>query len=619
MNNSQLHALLELDRSTLPSDGGEQYNRLIFARSPYLLQHAANPTDWREWGEEAFSEALRRGVPLFVSIGYATCHWCHVMAQESFSDQQVAEILNQLYVPVKIDREERPDLDDFYMTASRLLTGSGGWPLNVFVDHDRRPFFAITYLPKNPRGGTPGFINLLQNISILWHERPQLVDNNASEIISSMAEMTSIPAGTDRDLGSMIADGVGQLQELFDNTNGGFGTSPKFPMPVNLLFLLKRNRVDFPAARSMALQTLRSMARGGINDQLGGGMHRYAVDREWLVPHFEKMLYDQALLIIAYVEAYRITGEPILLETALSIARFALAELAIPEGGFCAALDADTEGVEGMFYTWSVEEVDRVLGTDGSLCKEYWGVCDKGHLEGRSILHLPLDPVEFAVTHTMDACWLSSRIETARGVLLAEREKRERPLRDPKVICAWNGFMITALVRLAGISGDPSWFTAAEKTAVFILQNMVTPEGRLLRSWLGSPAPIAAFAEDYAAFCLGLAELAATGAGTTPWKDVLGNFGGQLQRLFVDADGKVSSAGQDSETLPVTIFSIHDAIIPSAVALTAMTCIRMGEILDDPESRVTALRIIRANRGVAERNPAACLALLMAEEELANG
>jgi uncharacterized protein YyaL (SSP411 family) len=550
MNNDQLQALLGLDRTILPPDGGERFNRLVFTRSPYLLQHAENPTDWREWGDEAFAEARRRGVPLLVSIGYATCHWCHVMAHESFSDPEVAAVLNRLYVPIKVDREERPDLDEFYMCASRVLTGSGGWPLNVFVDHDKKPFFAITYLPKLPQSGVPGFISLLENISILWRERPQIVANNAEEISRAMAELAAIPVQSGKALHSLVDDGYEQLQQLFDQQYGGFGISPKFPLPVNLLFLLGRSRDVFPGARSLALQTLRSMARGGIHDQLAGGFHRYAVDRQWLVPHFEKMLYDQALLISTYVEGYVVSGEPSFLETALTTARFAMEELAIPAGGFCAALDADTGDEEGGFYTWTPGEIVQALGAEGELFCEYWGVTDEGHLHGHSILHLPTDPERFAAAHDLDKANFASRIGAARQRLLALRRQRESPLRDPKIICSWNGLMIAALARLARVVNDADCLSAAVNAAGFILGNLVTPDGRLLRSWLGTPAPIAAFAEDYACFCLGLAELAESGDASFSWKELLLRFGGELQRLFVAGDGSVASTGRDTERLP---------------------------------------------------------------------
>jgi uncharacterized protein YyaL (SSP411 family) len=615
MDNKQLNALLELDRSLLPPDGGSHYNRLIFSRSPYLLQHADNPTDWWEWGEDAFAEARRRGVPLFVSIGYATCHWCHVMARESFADEAVASFINRLYVPVKVDREERPDLDEFYMTASRLLSGNGGWPLNLFVDHDKRPFFATTYLPKEPRDGVPGFTTLLQNISVLWNERPQLVINNASGVIRSMNEMMDVPSPAGRRLGDMIADGYRYLRQLFDQEYAGFGSGPKFPLPVCLLFLLTRGDA-IADAQSIALKTLYAMIRGGINDQLAGGMHRYATDRSWQIPHFEKMLYDQALLVMAYGEGYRVSHDRRLLETACDIARFVLNELALPEGGFCAALDADSDGVEGLFYTWTPSETQEVLGEAAPLLNDYWGVTETGNLEGRSVLHLPYEDEQFALSHGMDAVTLTPQVATARELLLAARNQRKCPLCDPKVICAWNGLMIAALARLSDISGDPCWRAAAEKSAAFVLENMVNPEGRLLRSWLGTPAPIGAFAEDYACFCLGLSELASSGTDSRTWKEHLRYFGGELLRLFVERNGNLSAAGLDAERLPVPISTAYDAVIPSAAAITTDVFVRMWILLDDGEFTAVARRVIDATRGMVERNPAACLALLMAEESL---
>lgn len=616
MNDSQLRVLLELDRSTIPSDGGDRYNRLIFARSPYLLQHAENPTDWQEWGIEAFTEAKRRNVPLFVSIGYSSCHWCHVMALESFADQEVAKVLNSHYVPVKVDREERPDLDDFYMSASRLLTGNSGWPLNVFVDHERKPFFAVTYLPKQPRDGVPGLISLLQNINVLWREQQLMVARNASEISRSLLEMAAIPVGSGLHVKDLVSAGFDHLRRLFDREHTGIGTGPKFPLPGNLLFLLSRCCADFSRARDMALQTLRVMARGGINDQLAGGFHRYAVDRQWLVPHFEKMLYDQAMLIEAYTEGYRTCGDPLFLDIARSIARFTLTEMANPEGGFCSALDADSEGEEGRFYTWAPEEIDRAMGEDGPLCRDYWGVTEQGHVGGRSVLHLPYDTQRFAADHDMEEPELTIRIKKARVRLLAFRSERERPMRDQKVICAWNGLMITALVRLARLSGDVELFAAAEKAAEFIITRMMTPDGRLVRNWLGKPSLIAAFAEDYACFCLGLAELAETSCDSHRWREELRLFGMDLQRLFVDKDGTVHVAGRDSERLPVDIPPLYDSVTPSAAAVTAAVCIRMAKIFADPESAACARRIIQGCRGVMERNPAACLSLLITEKEL---
>jgi uncharacterized protein YyaL (SSP411 family) len=615
MNNSTLAALLTLDRSTLPADGGADFNRLIFARSPYLLQHAKNPVDWREWSDAAFAEARERDVPLLVSIGYSTCHWCHVMAAESFSDHEVAAVLNDSFVAIKVDREERPDLDDFYMTAARALTGGGGWPLNVFIDHDRRPFFAITYLPKQSRQQTPGFLNLLINLAALWQKQRTLVSSNAAGICSSLAELAAMPSTGGRAIDILAAEAEQQLAEIFDRNNGGFGSGAKFPMTTYLHFLLSRDPGVAPEAAAMALQTLIAMARGGINDQLAGGFHRYTVDRQWLIPHFEKMLYDQALLIITYVEAYRASGNRLLLETAVATARFVVGELQSAAGGFCAGLDADSEGEEGLFYTWSYEELVALLGADLPLLADYWGVKREGNLDGRSILHA-VTPLEgFAAQRALTADEVATIIKRGSERLLAARRVREQPLRDPKVICSWNGLMISALVRLAGASEDAGWLQIAADTARFILRNMVTPTGRLLRNWLGTPAPTPAFAEDYAFFGLGLTDLAR--ADPDPlWKENLSYFGGELRRLFIDAAGRVAFSGSDGEALPIEIPPLQDGVMPSTAGACATLLLRMGAIMEDESHTAVAAAILHNCRGVTEKSPAACLSLIMTEEEL---
>lgn len=614
MNNSKLESLLKLDREHIPADGGEAYNRLIFARSPYLLQHAENPVDWREWGEEAFAEARRRDLPLFISIGYATCHWCHVMAHESFSDSAVASILNESYIPVKVDREERPDLDDFYMTAARALSGGGGWPLNVFIDHQQRPFFAITYLPKEPKHQTPGFRDLLNNIAALWKDKRELLFSNGTEICRSISELASIPAATGRSLDLLSAEAVHQLAAMFDSKFGGFGLAVKFPMPIYLLFLLSRESIKFPNARSMALQTLEIMMNGGIHDQLGGGFHRYTIDRQWIMPHFEKMLYDQAMLIIAYTEAFTISRENRFLETAVKTARFTVNELLTDAGGFCCGLDADSEGEEGLFYTWRYEELQAILGTDCKAALAYWGASREGNLDGRCILHQAVVPETFAAEQKISTVELQRIITTASIKLLSARNGRERPLLDTKAICSWNSLMVTALVRLYKVSGNSEWLTLAEDTAKFILTNMVDSNGRLVRSWLGTPATIGAFAEDYAAFTTALAELAANDPEPL-WEEKLAFFAGELVRLFINDTGDVFFCGTDTAQLPVNIPAIQDGVLPATAASCAASLIRAGKICRNSAFIETGKKVIGRYRGSVEKNPAACLSLIMTEEE----
>lgn len=615
MNNDKLAALLSLDKKKLPADGGSDFNRLIFARSPYLLQHADNPVDWREWGVDAFAEARERDVPLLVSIGYATCHWCHVMAAESFSDAEVAAVLNRSFVAIKVDREERPDLDDFYMTASRALTGSGGWPLNVFIDHDRRPFFAITYLPKEPRQQTPGFLNLLANLTALWQKQRHLITNNADDICRTIATLTEFTETSGRSITSIAAAALEQLAGLFDPLYGGFGNAVKFPMPTYLHFLLDRDHHATPQALAMALQTLAAMAHGGINDQLAGGFHRYATDRQWQVPHFEKMLYDQALLITSYARAYRAAGDRFMLDTADRTASFAVNELRLAAGGFAAGLDADSEGEEGRFYSWDQEELDALLGDELPLLSAYWGMNREEGLDGRLLLRVVATAGDFAAEHGISVDRLATIVSRGRAKLLAARSRRETPLRDPKVICAWNGLMISALVDLATSSNDSIRLRQAADTARFVLKEMVTTEGRLLRNWLETPAPVPAFAEDYVFFCLGLADLLAADPEHL-WRESLECFGRDLMRLFIDAEGCVSWCGCDTEGLPLRIPPLQDGVMPSTIGSCAILLLRMGEIFHEKSYQAVAADIIRRYRGVVEQNPAACLSLIMAEEQL---
>ncbi len=615
MNNRELADLLALDKSMLPLDGGNEFNRLIFSRSPYLLQHARNPVDWREWGDEAFAEAKRRDIPLFVSIGYATCHWCHVMAVESFSDSEVAATLNGSFVPVKIDREERPDLDDFYMTASRALTGSGGWPLNVFIDHEKRPFFSITYLPKYPRHRTPGFIDLLVNISLLWKEKRDVVMSNSDEICRSMSALTGSSPSSGTALQSISNAAFHQLEDLFDKKYFGFGNSVKFPMPVYQLFLLSRDPKAYPDAKEMALLTLKAMMHGGIKDQLSGGFHRYTVDPGWLTPHFEKMLYDQAMLITAYSEAYKLTDNPVYKQTAVDTARFAVNELMNPEGGFCAALDADSEGEEGLFYTWKYDELESILKGPLKLAHEYWGATENGDLDGRSVFHLTADPETFCSRKGISVSDLEDILAAASQKLREVRLRREAPLKDLKVISAWNGLMITALIRLGTVSGDKEYFTYAQNTARFILRNMVTPEGRLIRNWLETPSRVPGFAEDYTFIGLGLADIVST-TDEPFWKETLEYFGNELVRLFIDATGKISFCGHDVENPPIDIPQVQDGVTPSTAGAAAVLLTRLGRITGKGDYRETAGKIIRRYRALTEKSPSACLSLIMAEEEL---
>ncbi|CAH2030831.1 thioredoxin domain-containing protein [Trichlorobacter ammonificans] len=577
MTNHDLHNLLVLDRSTLPPDGGPRFNRLIFSHSPYLLQHAENPVDWREWGEEAWEEARRRNLPLFVSIGYATCHWCHVMAHESFEDEEVADILNHAFVPVKVDREERPDLDEFCMAACQALTGRGGWPLNCLLKPDGTPFYAFSYLPKEPRGGMPGFLELLENLAGVWQHRQDAVERNAESLMTALRQDHGGEAADTADPALLADQAAATLQRIYDRNHPGFGSAPKFPMPTYLLLLLSR---PDPAEREPALASLRAMAAGGIRDQLGGGIHRYSTDRHWLVPHFEKMLYDQALVAYAALEAFALTADQQYREMAEDLIGFVLRDLTAPDGGFYCALDADSSGREGACYVWHKEEINELLGDDAGLFCDCYGVTAGGNFEepGENVLFLrrpPADPAEAA------------RLAAARQVLLAARHRREQPLRDEKILTAWNGLMIAALARGAALTGAEAWLTAARRAATFIHRALTRDDGRLLRSWCSGSGSVPAFLEDYAFLAWGHLELfrANGDTGDLQRADQLCR---EALRLFRDDRNGLLMAGNDREQLPVNRALCHDGVTPSGPAVLLQNLLQLAELTNDAGWRQAA-------------------------------
>ena len=571
MTNQELHSLLTLDRSSLPEDGRPEFNRLIFSRSPYLLQHSRNPVDWREWEPAAQEEARQRNLPLFVSIGYATCHWCHVMAHESFEDDEVADILNHAFVPVKVDREERPDLDEFCMAACQTLTNSGGWPLNCFLKPDGTPFYALTYLPKEPRRGMPGFLELLENIARVWQHKQDAVERNARSLMEALGQMAAAPVQSAApDLQELTNKAVTTLRKIHDPLYHGFGKAPKFPMPPYLLFLLgSRNSAD----RNMALATLQAMRDGGIWDQLGGGIHRYSTDQRWLVPHFEKMLYDQALVAYTALEAYALTKENRYLAMADNLLEFVLAELTAPDGGFYCGLDADSEGREGACYVWKKQEIEQVLGDEADLFCSYYGVTEQGNFEeqGGNVLFQARPNSE-----------LPAAIPTARQKLLQVRAMRQQPLRDVKILSGWNGLTIAALARGTALTNNRRWLEAARRAATFISNALTHADGRLLRSWCGTPSTIPGFLEDYAFLGWGYLELYQAGRDAADLqtaeqlcKDAL--------KLFRTKGGRFVTAGSDQEQLPLALSDNHDGVMPSGPAALAMNLVTLARLSNKPE------------------------------------
>ncbi|MBU7041878.1 MAG: thioredoxin domain-containing protein [Theionarchaea archaeon] len=482
-------------------------NRLIHEKSPYLLQHAYNPVDWYPWGEEAFKRAQEQERPIFLSIGYSTCHWCHVMEKESFEDKEVALLLNKWFVCVKVDREERPDLDSLYMTVCQAMTGRGGWPLTIVMTPDKKPFFAGTYIPKDSRFSQAGLLEILPRIHELWIGRKEDLVETAETVIQSIAA-SEVLQGEDLH-SSILESGYSALADLFDDECGGFSTAPKFPMAHHVLFLLRYwNRTQKKRALFMVEKTLQSMRRGGIYDHVGFGIHRYAADMNWLVPHFEKMLYDQALTSMAYIEAYQATQNPLYKKTAEEICEYVLRDMKGPEGGFYSAQDADSEGREGKFYTWNEAEIDQV--DHAELIKIIFDIRKEGNFpqsQGQNILHMGAPVSEYAGRLKTSPRELQDILEHARRQLLEMRTQRAPPGIDDKRLTDWNGLMVASLSKGGQVFGNEEYTKAAEKAVTFLLETNMKDESVLYHRFRDSEAAIPGFLDDYAFLAWGLLEL----------------------------------------------------------------------------------------------------------------
>ena len=544
-------------------------NRLAQETSPYLLEHADNPVDWYPWGPEALARARAEHKPILLSIGYSACHWCHVMARESFEDPQTAALMNRDFVSIKVDREERPDLDQVYMRAVQGMTGSGGWPMTVFLLPDGTPFFAGTYFPPSDRFGMPSFPRVLAAVADAFAKRPADVEETAAQV-RDFLNRPSVPLAVGALTPALLDEAAAGLARDFDAVHGGFGGAPKFPQPMLVEVLLRHHvRTGQGAAMEMALQTLRAMANGGIHDQLGGGFHRYAVDDHWLVPHFEKMLYDNALLARAYLDAWQLTHDPAFRHVAEDTLAFVLRELTSPEGGFYSSLDADSEGEEGRFYLWTPQELEAVLGADqAGVLAAVFDVTAAGNFEGRNILH----PVAAGATELLDA---------ARDRLMAFRSQRVRPHRDEKVIAGWNGLMLHAVADAGRVLDRPDLTTAAKANADFLLSHM-RHGGRMRRSYKDGRAPLAGYLEDQAAVADGL--LALYEATFDPrWLDEMRGLVGEMVTAFWDqASGAFFDTAQDQERLVARPQDVTDNAIPSGTSLAVDVLLRAGMLLGEP-------------------------------------
>ncbi len=580
-----------------PGHGRKAANRLADEKSPYLLQHAANPVDWFPWGEEAFRKAREEAKPVFLSIGYATCHWCHVMAHESFEDEEVARALNRSFVSIKVDREERPDVDRVYMAACQAMTRGGGWPLTIFMTPEGKPFFAGTYFPKESRMGVAGFLDLLEKIADLWGRDRRRFEQAGDEIAEALQPRPEAAAAGHASNETAPAKASEQLASSFDPAWGGFGRAPKFPMPHNLTFLLRwYARSGAESAGAMARKTLEAMRRGGIFDQIGFGFHRYSVDAEWRVPHFEKMLYDQALLAIAYTEAYQAFGEDRFGAVAREIFTYVLRDLTSPEGGFYSGEDADSEGEEGRFYVWTPGEVTACVGKEaGGLFCRFHDIREGGNFEaGRSIPRILKDPAEFAQEEGLAEEALRRSLEQAREKLFQAREKRIHPLKDDKVLTSWNGLMIAALAKGAQAFGEPVYRDAAGKAIDFILNKLVKDGRFLLRRYRQGESAYPGFLDDYAFLVWGLIE-AYEATFELRFLERAKAFQEAMIDLFWDErGGGFFFSGKQNEALIVQSKDAYDGALPSGNSVAALNLARLGRMLGKPEWEARADRVFQA-------------------------
>ncbi|HLG28805.1 MAG TPA: thioredoxin domain-containing protein, partial [Candidatus Brocadiales bacterium] len=566
-------------------------NRLINEKSPYLLQHADNPVDWYPWGDEAFEKARKENKPILLSIGYSTCHWCHVMEHESFEDPEVARLMNETFVSIKVDREERPDIDNIYMTVCQMISrGNCGWPLNIIMTPDNKPFFAATYIPKEARFGRAGMLELIPRLKELWTTQRDEVMKSANQITSALQQGLGSSGqlkGEELDESS-LEKAYDQLAGTFDSSNGGIGTAPKFPTPHNYLFLLRYwKRSGNENALAMVEKTLQSMRLGGIYDHVGFGFHRYSTDPNWFVPHFEKMLYDQAMLAMAYIEAYQATGKKDYEQTAREIFTYVLRDMTDPGGGFYSAEDADSEGEEGKFYLWSEREIKQVLGKDDAefFIKVFnideegnFGEEATGRKTGDNILHLKKPVAEIALSLNISQEELNKKIQVAREKLFKVREKRVHPHKDDKVLTDWNGLMIAALAKGSQAFNEPEYSVAAGRAVDFILKNLRDKSGELLHRYRDGESGIRANVTDYAFLVWGLTELYEATFDVNYLKTAL-ELNRELIENFWDEDnGGFYFTSSDVEELIVRQKEINDGAIPSGNSVAMLNLIRLGRI-----------------------------------------
>jgi uncharacterized protein YyaL (SSP411 family) len=565
-------------------------NHLQNETSPYLLQHVDNPVDWYPWGEEAMRLANEQDKPILLSIGYAACHWCHVMAHESFEDEATAAQMNAEFINVKVDREERPDIDSIYMQAVNAMVGRGGWPMTVFLTPDGKPFYAGTYFPDEPRHGMPSFRQILTGVTQAWQRDRENVVGSASEVAEQLQALSGVGFEEQPLDKEILRSALGGLGQRFDATWGGFGEAPKFPQPMTIEFLLRESlRGEGDHALEMAEVTLKKMAEGGMYDQIGGGFARYSVDHRWLVPHFEKMLYDNAQLARVYLHAWQVTGNDFYRRITQETLDYVLREMRHEDGGFYSSQDADSEGVEGKFYVWSAAQIREALGEDADTFMRIYGVSDEGNWEGHNILNLHVDPKGLAAQLNVDAEDLDTRMTEARAKLYALRSKRIWPGLDDKILTSWNGLMLAAFAEAGQALGRPDYIDAAQSNADFLHRTMRGDSGRLLRTWkAGSDAKYNAYLEDYAFLVDGLLALYEA-TFETRWVDWARELAELMLAHFRDSkNGGFFDTSNDHEQLIHRPKDLQDNAVPSGNSMAAGALMRLSLLTGNGEYRQAA-------------------------------
>ncbi len=603
-------------------------NRLINENSPYLLQHADNPVDWHPWTDEAFRIAREADKPVLLSVGYSACHWCHVMAHESFEDKATAEMMNALFVNVKVDREERPDVDDIYMQAVQAIAGQGGWPMTVFLLPDGRPFYGGTYYPKESRYGRPSFQQLLAAVHDAYRNKRDQLESQADNLHQALKrDVLGIGRADDSGLTlELLDEAATKLLDAMDPVNGGFGAQPKFPNPISLEFLLRHcHRARDERALQLVTLSLRKMAQGGIYDQVGGGFARYSVDARWLVPHFEKMLYDNAQLSRLYLHAWQLTGDDYFRQIAEDIYDYALREMTAADGGFYSATDADSEGVEGKFFVWTIEEAREALAPISDrlpraleIAVEYFDMSAEGNFEGSNILHIPRPPLETAEGLGLTLEQLEDAIARIKHQLYASRAQRIPPLLDDKALTSWNGMMLASLAEAARVLQRPDYLEAARRAGEFLLKHMVAETGRLYRSHKGGRSKLNAYLEDYANLLDGWLELYQTTFEERYFAEARRLAELALAR-FRSADGGFFDTSDDHESLIVRPRNLQDNVTPSGNAMMAKQLLRLAAYTGDARYDEAGREVLRKLSDAMRQYPQAFAESLNAADMLIRG